>query len=182
MTSSCPAFLHRPPALPDNIASLIRATVAAPHAGTLRLWTKRIEHLQKRETVEIRVPGADAPDSMLAHEDGRVGIVDEIAGEVRQLGNDLLGDFGVPLRLDENAQPRRGKERGDELPSRRNSPRAPHHARMSRDAQELVQNRPGRVPGIRAYTLTGKPSAARFMELGVNIGGVHQHIGVHEQH
>ena len=42
---------------------------------------------------------------MLAHEDGRVGIVEQIAGEPRKLRDHLLGNIGVPLRRNKHRSP-----------------------------------------------------------------------------
>src|SRR5947207_13764362 len=123
----------------------------------------RIDHLQERKPAEIRIARADARHPMLAHEDCCVRVVNEVAGEMRQFGKNRFGDFRVPLRLDEHTQSRRGKQRSNELPGCCNSPRAAHHARMCRHPQELVENRPGRVPGIGTHTLTGKPVAAWFV-------------------
>ena len=56
--------------------------------ATRRRWgrrepqtSKRVHDLEKGEAVEVGVPGADPADSMLAHEDRRVGIMEQIAGE-----------------------------------------------------------------------------------------------------
>jgi hypothetical protein len=52
---------------------------------------------------------------MLAHEDGRVCVVHEIAGQVRQLRDHFCGHIAVPLGRDENSQSLRGEQRRDEL-------------------------------------------------------------------
>jgi len=41
---------------------------------------------------------------MLAHQDRRMRIVKEIAGEVRHLLDDLLGNVGMPLRGNQNRE------------------------------------------------------------------------------
>ncbi len=64
--------------------------------GNLRL--KRIDHFEKRKSVKIRITGADSPDAMLTHEDGRVRIVQEIARQVRQFGKYLSCYLSVSLR------------------------------------------------------------------------------------
>src|SRR5206468_6027695 len=53
---------------------------------------------------------------------------------------------------------------------------------MGRHAQELVQDRPGRVPGVRAPALAFEPVAAGDVERRVGVGGVHQHVGVDDDH
>jgi hypothetical protein len=49
------------------------------------LRSQRIDHFEKREPIEIGVSRADSPNAVLAHEDGRVRIVEYIAGQMRQL-------------------------------------------------------------------------------------------------
>jgi hypothetical protein len=97
--------------------------------GKLRL--KRINHLEEWELMEIGIPGTDSSDPVFAHENSGMRIVDQIAGEVRQLQNDLFGDVGVSLRRDENGEARRGEQRHDELPRRRRAPRPSHDPRVS---------------------------------------------------
>jgi hypothetical protein len=63
--------------------------------ATLR--SKGIDYFEKRELIEIGVPGANWRDAMFAHKNGGVRVVEQIAGEVRQLQNDLFGDVGVPF-------------------------------------------------------------------------------------
>src|SRR3989442_12735361 len=95
----------------------------------LQLRSKWIDHFKKRELVEIGIPGADSPDPMLAHENGRVRVVEQIASEVWQLQDDVFGDVGVSLRRNENGKARRGKQRGNEFPGRGRAPRPSHHPR-----------------------------------------------------
>ena len=45
--------------------------------------------------MEVGIAGTDPVDTVLAHEDGRVRIMKEIAGKVRQLGNHLACDVGM---------------------------------------------------------------------------------------
>jgi hypothetical protein len=77
---------------------------------------KRIDDFEKRKPIEISVPGAYAPDSMLAHADRCVRIVEQIACQVRKLRDNLLADLGVPLRGDKDVEARGGEERHDEVP------------------------------------------------------------------
>src|ERR1700730_17893949 len=90
------------------------------------LWSKRIDHFEKWKLVEVGIPGADSPDPMLAHQNSRMRVVEQVAGEMWQLGKNLTGDIGVALCRDENGQARRGEQRRDELPRRRCAPRLPH--------------------------------------------------------
>ena len=47
--------------------------------------------------IEIGVAGANSPDAVFTHKNGGVRVVEQIAGKMRQLQNDLLRDVGVPL-------------------------------------------------------------------------------------
>jgi hypothetical protein len=132
----------------------------------------RIDDFQKRELIEIRVPGADSPNSVLAHENCGVSVVYQITGDMRQLENHVSGDLGMPVGRDKNGEPWRGKQCHDEVPSRRCGPRPSHDAWMGRYAHKLVENSPGRVPSIGSGALAFKPSAARAMKLRVTISGI----------
>jgi len=66
---------------------------------------ERIDHFEKRESVEISVSRADSRDSVLAHEDCRMRVMYQIAGQVRQLREDLPRDIGMSLCRDENINP-----------------------------------------------------------------------------
>jgi hypothetical protein len=58
---------------------------------------QRIGDLEEWELIEIGIPGTNSADPMLAHQDCRVCLVQQIAGDVGELGDNLLGDVGVPL-------------------------------------------------------------------------------------
>jgi hypothetical protein len=47
--------------------------------------------------VEVRIPRADPAYPVLAHEDGRVCVVEQIAGKPRKLLDYLRGNIGVAL-------------------------------------------------------------------------------------
>jgi hypothetical protein len=64
-----------------------------------------IDDLEKGKSMEVRITGADSPDAMLTHEDGSMPIVEEIAGKVRKLCEDLSCHLGVPLCRDKDAEP-----------------------------------------------------------------------------
>ena len=64
------------------------------------LRSKGIDYFKKRELIEIGVAGANSRDAVFAHKNGGVRVGQQIAGKVRQLQNDLLGDVGVPFGRD----------------------------------------------------------------------------------
>jgi hypothetical protein len=48
-----------------------------------RLGSNRINDLQKRELMKIGIAGTDLPNAMLAHENCRMRIMQQITGEMR---------------------------------------------------------------------------------------------------
>ena len=132
--------------------------------------------------MKIRIPSTYDPDSVLAHEGGCVRIMEQVACEMGNFRDDLRGDLGVPRRRDENAQTWRGEQRFYELPRRARTPRLSHYARVRGHAQELVQDGPRDIPGIRALALALEPGAARGMDGRVFVGGVDEDVGVDDQH
>ena len=62
------------------------------------MMSEWVDDFEKGESVEVCIPCADLPDAMLTHEDGRVSVVQEIAGQVRKLRNDLPGNLEVTWR------------------------------------------------------------------------------------
>src|SRR5262249_15190088 len=117
-----------------------------------------------------------------AHKNSGVRVVEQIAGKVRQLQNDLFGDGGVPFGWDKYCKAWRGEQRRNEIPSRRCAPWPSHDARVGCYAQKLIEDRPSGVPCIRSRPLAFEPVAAGGMKLRIHIGGVDQHIGVDGEH
>lgn len=52
-------------------------------------FTERIHHREEREPMKIRVPRPDPLDAMLAHQHGRVGVVQDVAAQMWQIGDDF---------------------------------------------------------------------------------------------
>ena len=69
-----------------------------------KLREERVDDFEKGKPVKIRIPCADLPNSVLPHEDRRVSVVQEVAGEVREFRNDLPSNLGVSLRRDEDIE------------------------------------------------------------------------------
>jgi hypothetical protein len=64
--------------------------------------------------VEIRVSRADAADSVLAHQDCCVCVMDQIAGKPGKFADDQRCNVSVTLGRNQNAKPRRGQQDGEE--------------------------------------------------------------------
>jgi len=60
-----------------------RPTFFSSGASCSRLGSKRINNLQKRELMKIGIAGTDLPNAMLAHENCRMCIMQQITGEMR---------------------------------------------------------------------------------------------------
>jgi len=67
---------------------------------------QRIDDFKKGKLVEVCVPRANSPDSMFAHEDCGMRVVDEIPCQVGKLFDDLRSDFRVSVGGDEDTEPR----------------------------------------------------------------------------
>lgn len=131
--------------------------------------------------MKVGIARDNPTDAMLAHENRCVSVVEEIAREMRKLSDDLRGNLGVSLRRDEDTKAGRGVQRRDEVPGRLCAPRPPHHPRVGAHAQELIQDRPRGIPGIRAHSLAFKPVAAGGMERRVCVSSVHQHVRIDDE-
>lgn len=59
--------------------------------------SERIHDVEKRKAVEVHVSCANATYSMLAHEDGGVGVVQQVTGEPREFRDHLLGNVAMAL-------------------------------------------------------------------------------------
>jgi len=86
------------------------------------LRSKGIDHFEERELIEIGVAGANSSDAVFTHKNGGVRVVEQIAGKMWQLQNDLLRDVGVPSCRDKNCEAWRGEQRRNEIPRRRCDP------------------------------------------------------------
>lgn len=115
--------------------------------------------------IEIGIPGADSPDAVLAHENCRASIVQQIASKVRQLQNHFAGDIGMTMGGGENGEAWRGEQRRYEVPCRWGAPRPSHDPWMRCNAQKLVEYPSARVPSFRPPPLALKPVPARDMKL-----------------
>ena len=56
------------------------------------LRSKGIDHFEERELIEIGVAGANSSDAVFAHKNGRMRVVEQIAGKILAAG-------GMKLRV-----------------------------------------------------------------------------------
>ena len=131
---------------------------ASRQGSSLRLH--RVNDVYKRKAVEVGIPSTHPPDAVLAHENGGMRVMEQVACQMRKLPDNLRGHVGVPRRGYQDADPGRGEQRPDEVPCGRRIPWASHYVWVSRDPQELLQNRPSRVPSIRTHSLAFQPVSA----------------------
>ncbi len=120
--------------------------------------------MEKPKAMKISISGANLTDAMFPHQNRRVGIVKKISHQLRNLGNNLSGDFGMPFRRNKHPQSRGSEKRRNKAPCLRRVPRLLHYAWMGGDAQKLVQYAPGDVPGVGAVALSFEPIAAGGVE------------------
>jgi len=129
----------------------VRYGVEASPARELGL--EGVDNFEKGKSVEVRIPGADPENPVLAHENGCVRVVQQIARQVRKLRNHLPGYIGMSLRRAEHTEPGGGEQRGNEVPRCRRTPWPAHYLGMGRHAQKFVQNPPSGIPSIRTHSL-----------------------------
>jgi hypothetical protein len=128
------------------------------------LRLKGIDDFEKRKTVKVSISSADLPDSVLAHEDGCMRVVQQVARKVRNFSENLLRDYRMLLCRYQNVEAWRGKQRLYEVPSLRHIPRSSHHSWVGRHAQKFMLDRPGCLPGIRASSPAFQPATAAGMK------------------
>ena len=132
--------------------------------------------------MEVGIPGIDAPNPVLAHQDGSVGVMDHISGEVREFSEDLGGDRGVPFCGDKDTQARGGEHRFNEFPRARDRPGLPEDPGVRRHSEEFVQNAPCHVPGRGLASPLLEAGMALPVKGGIPIGGVDEDIRVRDEH
>ena len=69
-------------------------------------FIQRVNHLEKREAVEVGVPSANPANAMFTHEDCGMRVVDEITRKVRQFRNDLFDNIRMTVRRNKDAKSR----------------------------------------------------------------------------
>jgi len=132
--------------------------------------------------VEVHVPRDDSADAVLAHQDGGVGVVHEVSGEMRHLGKDPGGDRGMPVGGHQHAEARGLEQRRHERPRLPAVPRVAHDAGVGRHAHELIEDVPGEVPRVRPTAPGFERFAAAPVEGGIQVRRVHEDVGIDDEH
>ena len=83
------------------------------------MFRDRIHSIQERKPVEVRVFRVDGLDPVFSHQDGRVRIKDQIAGDVGNFGKDFSRDMAMPVCFRQNSQARGRKQGIQKLPGLR---------------------------------------------------------------
>ena len=140
----------------------------------------RVDHFEKRKAMEVGVSGTNPANTMFAHQDGGVGVMEQVAREMRKLGKQLPSHLRVPRGGNNYTQSRRVEQARHKLPRLLYAPRPSHHPRMSGHSQEFVKDRPSRVPRLRPAPLVLKPGARSGMVRRISVGSIDQDIGIDE--
>jgi hypothetical protein len=143
---------------------------------------KGIDDFKKGKAVKIGISSANLADSVLAHEDGSMGIVEEIAREVRDFSDNLLRNHRVLLGRYQNVESWRSKQRLDEVPRLSHIPWSPHYPWVRCHSEELIKDRPGRIPRVRAPSLAFQPAAAAGVKWRITVSGVHEDVRIDNEH
>lgn len=155
--------------------------VASASRGNCALL-EGINGFQKREAVEVSIACDDAENAMLAHKHRRVRIVEQIAREMRDLRDNLRGNLFVARRWDQDAQAWTNQQRSYEGARLGCIPRPPHDPRVSRYAQELIEDPPGGISGVHSPSLAVEPFVTGGVVGRVSVGSVHEHVRVYDEH
>jgi hypothetical protein len=141
-----------------------------------------IDDLDELEPPEARVAGVDAADPVLSHEDGRVGVVDQVAREAGRLVERPRRDLTVALAMPQDPRARRREKRLDEPPRRRCGPRARQHAWVGDDTNDLVDDTPREKPRERPPAQLFEERPAPGVLHAVRVGCVDEHARVDDEH
>jgi len=128
--------------------------------------------------MEISVPGTNPANPMFAHEDCSVGVMEEIAGQEGKVRKDLSSHLSVPRCWNQQTQSRRVEQARNEFPGLLYAPRPSHHPGMSGHAQELIEDRPTCVPGLRPAALAFQPRTRHRVKWRIGVGSIDQDIGI----
>ena len=79
-------------------------------------FIQRVNHLEKREAVEVGVASANPANAMFTHEDCSMGVMQHVAGQIRKLGKDLCGHLDMPRAGNEHTNSRRVEQARNEFP------------------------------------------------------------------
>lgn len=88
--------------------------------------------------MKVGISGIDAPNPVLAHQNGGVGVVYHVPSEVRELSEYLGGDRGMPVRGEKDAEVGGGQHRLNEFPRARRRPGLSEHSGIRRHSEEFV--------------------------------------------
>jgi len=93
----------------EHRKSAARFAACAGFAGSAIIcnW---IYCIQERKPVEIRISGIDCAETILSHQNGRMGIEYEVACDSWNFGKHLGGNMPMSACLDENPKTRRSEE------------------------------------------------------------------------
>ncbi len=142
------------------------------------MLAQRVHHFEIAELQEIGVGRVDAAKAVLAHEDGRAHVEEEVAARVGQSrqrrgegapvavgGLQDVNVFGFEERLQKTQTIAPPQRMGKDL-------------RMGRDAQELVENAVGQVPGVGGAADAGEECMGGGVLVRVGVRAVQQKIRV----
>jgi len=141
-----------------------------------------IEHPDEGKPVKVGVTRVEVSDSMLAHEHGSVGVVQNVAAKMRQLSDDLGEDHRVPRGWQEQTGTGRIQHYFEEAPARRNRPRISQSGGVCANSQEFITNSPRKIPRRSFLAAEVDSSSASLVELGVLVGRIDQDVGVDHDH
>ena len=130
--------------------------------------------------MEVGVSGTNPANTMFAHEDCGVGVMEQVAREMRKLGKQLPSHLRVPRGGNNYTQSRRVEQARHKLPRLLHAPRPSHYAWMSGHSQKFIEDGPSGVPSLHAVALALEPCASHSMEGRISVSSIDQDIGIDE--
>ena len=141
-----------------------------------------INHVDERKTMKVRIAGHNASDAVFAHQDGGMGIVQDVALQIGQLHECRAQYLGVTVGRQQHRCRRCGEHGIDELPGDRCCPGFAEHSGMSADTQKFVDDVPSQIPRRCLHPPLLKSRAARLVKVRIAVGGIDQNIRINDEH
>ena len=131
--------------------------------------------------MEVSIAGADAPNSMFAHEHRGLGVVPEIPGDTGDLADNVPQHILVSIRLNQECQPRGGRDCVQKRVGGTTGPGTAQNARVGHVAKEFIADPPRQKPRRASFAPTLDQAPAAIVLGSALVSRVHQHVCVHHE-
>lgn len=132
--------------------------------------------------MEIGVTRADPADAVLPHQSCRLGVMPQVPREARHLSDHIAKHVRMTFGLNQHAECGSSGDGGKELVRFTAGPRLAQDSWMCHNAQELVANSPREVPRAIPLPPALDEGPTPLVLRRAHIGGVHEHVGIDDEH